>query len=61
MQLSWHFHENRCSDSHILHKRVNEFLPYFLYTVEPVYNDIGLYGTSSIMSDILCYQLIPHW
>jgi hypothetical protein len=29
-------------------------------TVEPVYNDIGLYDTSSITSDILWYQLIPH-
>ena len=31
-----------------------------LYTVEPAYNDIGLYDTSSIASDILWYQLIPH-
>jgi hypothetical protein len=29
-------------------------------TVEPVYNDIGLYDTSYITSDILWYQLIPH-
>jgi hypothetical protein len=28
-------------------------------TVEPDYNDIGLYVTSSIASDILWYQLIP--
>ena len=28
------------------------------YTVEPGYNDIGLYDTSSIASDILWYQLI---
>jgi hypothetical protein len=28
-------------------------------TVEPGYNDIVLYDTSSIASDILCYQLIP--
>jgi hypothetical protein len=30
------------------------------YTVEPGYNDIGLYDTSPIASDILLYQLIPH-
>jgi hypothetical protein len=30
-----------------------------IYTVEPPYNDIGLYYTSSIASDILRYQLIP--
>jgi hypothetical protein len=28
-------------------------------TVEPGYNDIGLYDTSPIASDILWYQLIP--
>jgi hypothetical protein len=28
--------------------------------VEPGYNDIGLYDTSPIASDILWYQLIPH-
>jgi hypothetical protein len=28
-------------------------------TVEPGYNDIGLYDTSLIESDILWYQLIP--
>jgi hypothetical protein len=28
--------------------------------VEPAYNDIGLSYTSSITSDVLCYQLIPH-
>jgi len=27
---------------------------------EPGYNDIGLRDTSSITSDILWYQLIPH-
>jgi hypothetical protein len=31
-----------------------------LNTVQPGYNDIGLYDTSSITLDILCYQLIPH-
>jgi hypothetical protein len=31
-----------------------------LTTVEPGYNDIGLYDTSPITSDILWYQLIPH-
>jgi hypothetical protein len=30
-------------------------------TVEPAYNDIGLCGTSAIMSDILWYQFIPHY
>jgi hypothetical protein len=29
-------------------------------TVEPGYNDIGLYDASSITSGILRYQLIPH-
>ena len=29
-------------------------------TVEPGYNDIGLYDTSFIASDILRYKLIPH-
>jgi hypothetical protein len=29
-------------------------------TVEPGYNDIGLYNTSFMASDILWYQLIPH-
>jgi hypothetical protein len=29
-------------------------------TVEPGYNDIGLYDTSHIASDVLWYQLIPH-
>jgi len=32
----------------------------FLNIVEPGYNDIGLYDTSSIASDILRYQLISH-
>jgi hypothetical protein len=31
----------------------------FLITVEPGHNDIGLYDTSSITSDILWYQLNP--
>jgi hypothetical protein len=29
-------------------------------TVEPGYNNIGLYDTSSIASTILRYQVIPH-
>jgi hypothetical protein len=29
------------------------------HTLEPGYNDIGLWDTSSITSDVLCYQLIP--
>jgi len=33
---------------------------YKVDTVEPGYNDIGLGNTSSITSDILWYQLIPH-
>jgi hypothetical protein len=32
-----------------------------LTAVEPGYNDIGLYNTSYIASDILWYQLIPHY
>jgi hypothetical protein len=31
------------------------------YTVEPGYNDIGLYNTPSITSDIMWYHLIPHY
>jgi hypothetical protein len=30
------------------------------YTVEPGYNELGLYDISPITSDILWYQLIPH-
>jgi hypothetical protein len=30
------------------------------HTAEPAYNDIGLYDTSAITSDILWRQLIPH-
>ena len=29
-------------------------------TVEPGYNDVGLYDTWHIALDILCYKLIPH-
>ena len=29
-------------------------------TVEPGYNDMGLCDTSSMASDIMWYQLIPH-
>jgi hypothetical protein len=37
------------------------FVLYFSYvTVEPGYNDTGLRDTSSITSDILLYQSIPH-
>jgi hypothetical protein len=32
----------------------------FAYTVEPGYDDIGLYDTSLIALDILWYQLIRH-
>jgi hypothetical protein len=31
----------------------------YVHTVEPGYNDIGVYDTSSIPADILRYQLIP--
>jgi hypothetical protein len=46
-------------------RRINAFLllkAQFVisYTAEPAYNDIGLGDTSSIASDILWYQLIPH-
>ena len=30
------------------------------HTVDPAYNDIGLYDTPSIPSGITRYQLIPH-
>jgi hypothetical protein len=33
---------------------------YIRNTDEPGYNDIGLYDTPSIASDILWYQLIPY-
>jgi hypothetical protein len=39
-----------------LHKRISESP----YTVEPGYNDIGLYDTSFNASDIPWYQFIPH-
>jgi hypothetical protein len=32
-----------------------------LNVIEPVYNDIGLYDTSSIASYILWYQFIHHF
>jgi hypothetical protein len=32
----------------------------FIYTVEPGYNDIGLYETSLIVSDFPWYQLLRH-
>jgi len=31
------------------------------YIVESGCNYIGLYDTSSAVSDILWYQIIPHW
>jgi hypothetical protein len=37
------------------------FARYFSNTVEPGYNDIVLCDTSSIASDILWCQLIPHY
>jgi hypothetical protein len=33
---------------------------HFVYTVEPGYNDVGLYDTSSVALDTRWYQLIPH-
>jgi len=33
---------------------------HFENRMQPGYNDIGLYDTSPITSDILCDQLIPH-
>ena len=33
---------------------------FFYITVEPGYNDIGLYVTSFIALDILWYKLIPY-
>jgi hypothetical protein len=33
----------------------------FAVTMEPGYNDIGLWDTSPIVSDILWYKLIPHF
>jgi hypothetical protein len=32
----------------------------YIHTVEPGYNVIDVYDTSSITSDIVLYQLIPH-
>jgi hypothetical protein len=42
-----------------IHK-MEESSTVFLSTVERAYNDIGLYDTSPIPSDILWYQLIRH-
>jgi hypothetical protein len=33
---------------------------FMAYTVEPGYNDTGLYDTSPIETDILWYQLLRH-
>ena len=44
----------------LIPKYVNTF-SIFVNTVEHVYNDIGLYDTSSITSDVLWHQLIPHF
>jgi len=35
--------------------------PENVYTVEPGYNDTSFYETLPIVSDILWYQLIPHF
>jgi len=41
---------------------VSWYLPHLeLNTVKPSYNDIGLCDISSVASDILWYQLIPHF
>ena len=32
----------------------------YVNTVEPFYNDIGIYEPPYITTDILWYQLIPH-
>ena len=45
---------NQCT-SHIFIKTITD-----RNTIEPAYNDIGLYNTSSITSDILWCQSIPH-
>jgi len=47
------------SKSHTAMYKTNTSLK-FQYSVEPGYNDIDLYDTSSITSDILWYQTIPH-
>jgi hypothetical protein len=44
---------------HMICRNMYEFIVY-ISTVEPVYNDIGLFDTSSIASDIKSYQLIPN-
>jgi hypothetical protein len=43
----------------VFHVEVNSLL--IFSTVKPSYNDIGLYDTLSIASDILWYQLTPHY
>ena len=35
-------------------------MSFLSHALEPGYNDIGLYDTSSITSDMLCYQFIRH-
>jgi len=47
--------------SSIMHTQRNNFgafTSFCLITDEPGYNDMCLYGTSSITSDVLWYQLI---
>ena len=39
---------------------VSVYIYIHVYTVEPGYNDIALSNTSTVSSDILWYQLIPH-
>jgi hypothetical protein len=49
----------KCSNISKATRICNIYVKGELYTVAPVYNDIGLYDTSYITSGILLYQLIP--
>jgi hypothetical protein len=59
-----HRHDKRYSEILLVYSqnvtKLRTWASQFLNAVELGYNDIGLYDTSSIASEILWYQLIPH-
>ena len=58
--LCWkYFVSSRYVLAHVKHTYDDISLRSNTITVEPGYNDIGLWNTSCIASDILWYQLIP--
>ena len=43
-----------------IHTHTHTYIYIYIYTDKSGYNDIGLYDTSSITSDILWYRSVPH-